>query len=386
MLPKGLGKEASRVCATYPLCDHCMGRIFAKRAGATGYATLGKRLRLEGKYKQPKKCHVCKGVFGTLKDHCDEMVRLTEDTEFDTFLVGATLRPSVLDADDAVRARYGLRGTQSAKSDITTTLSRMFARKTKSKPSIISPDITIKVDTRDGSVSIETRAVFVQARYTKSSRGIPQKADRCPNCSGRGCVKCAYRGINSSPSIESLVGGALCDITSARQARVLWFGSEESQSIVSGSGRPFIAKLVCPSRRRVKLFKSRELGHGVKVYDAKYVDSMPNSPPKFSFSAKIHIKTSRDIDTKAKKELRKILEGVRDYGSGSQMRKVHHTSYKATGPREILLELGVESGFPLRRFVESSTTSPNVTDLLETECKYIVADFADIKPKNPAKS
>ncbi len=376
---RDLAEAAVKTFGEYALCDHCMGRIFSLRAGLADYTRLGKRLRSMAGYAPPKKCHVCKGVFAELGAHCDEMVRLTSDVEFSTFLVGATLKPSVLDADDNVRARYALRGTPGAKSDVTATLSKMFSRRTGARPALTLADITLKVDLRDGSVSGETRPVFVQARYTKESRTMPQKADRCGVCAGRGCMRCAYRGTSGTGSVENSISGLLCDMTGSRQARFLWLGSEDAGSTVSGNGRPFIAKLVCPSRRRARLFRQRSLGEGLVVHDARYVASLPKAAPRFSFTARIRITTDEDIDAGALRGLRTIAGDVTDYGTRTRIRKIHSSSYKRTGPRGFQLVIRVDSGFPLRRFVESSSISPNVTDVLEVRCRYDVADFADIE-------
>lgn len=388
---KELGADAAQRYAKYPLCDHCMGRTFSQRADVSDYTRLGRKLRKIGRYALPKKCHVCKSIFEHLESHCDEMVRLTSDIEFSTFLVGATLKPSILDADDNVRAKYTLRGTPSAKSDITATLSKMFSRKTKTRASIKQPDITLKVDLRNSSVSVESRPIFIQARYTKELRNLAQKADRCTVCTGKGCMRCAHRGIKGTDSVEGRISEILCDITGSKQARFLWYGSEEVQSIVSGSGRPFIAKLMSPSKRHVRLFKKRDLKEGLHIHGLRYVNTIPKTIPKFSFTAKIQIRTNDDIDPKTLRELRSIANSVTDYGTKTHSRKIYSSSYKKTGSNEFWVKLRVDSGFPLRRFVESSNVSPNITDLLEVQCKYVVADFADVDlvretPRRAAKS
>lgn len=375
---KKLGAEAKQTYLEYALCDHCMGRTFAHRAKVSDHARLGKRLRQAGRYAVPKKCHVCKGVFDELGVHCDEMVRLVYSRQFSTFLIGATLKPSVLDADDNVRARYRLRGTQSAKSDITATLSKMFARRTHARATSTLPDITLRVDLRNSSVSVESRSIVIEARYTKESPGLPQKGERCGVCSGKGCLRCAYRGIIGVSSVEGKISEFLCDVTSSKQAKFLWCGSEDPMSTVVGRGRPIIVRLVCPSRRRAALPKRRNLKDGIVLHDTHYIRSLPKAAPKFSLTATMQIVTKDDIDAKTLRELRTVVGDVVDYGTKRQMRTIHSASYKKTGPREFWLKVRVDSGFPLRRFVECSNVSPNLSDLLGIQCKYVIADFADV--------
>ena len=373
-----LGIQAKQTHSKYALCDHCMGRTFAKRAGLVNHRQLGARLRKAGKYAKPKKCHVCKGVFAQLDKHCDEMIRLTSDIQFSTFLIGTTLKTSVHDADDNVRAKYKLRGTHSAKSDITSTLSKIFARKTRTRTNALLPDITIKIDFRDTSISIESRSIFVQGRYTKELRGLSQKADKCKMCIGKGCMHCAHRGIIKTNSVEGKISEILCDTTSSKQAKFLWCGSEESKSAVTGRGRPFIAKLRGPSKRWGSLLKKRNLGDGVTLYDLHYVHALPKTVPKFSFTTTIQIATNENIDAKMLRELRTIVGNVIDYGIKTHVRKIHSVTYKKINSKHFQLGIRTDSGFPIKRFVECSNVSPNLTDLLEVKCKYIIADFADI--------
>ena len=376
--PRLLAAEARRVRSEYALCDHCMGRVFARRARATDHARLGRRIRDTLGYAEPRACGVCRGAFAQLGEYCDEMVRLTERSEFSTFLVGATLKPSMLDADDDVRARYGLRGTQSAKLDVTTTLSKMFARRTGARATTSMPDVTLKADLRKGFVSTEASPVFVQARYTKTSRSIPQKSNRCKECGGGGCARCAHRGIAAGDSVEARIGEALCDAAGARQARFLWCGSEEAGGTVGGNGRPFFARLVCPSRRRAALPRMRALGGGVAIRSARYISAHPGAAPRFSHTATVSIEAGEEIEHGALRALKKAAGGVIDYDSGGRRRAVHSISYRQSGARAFRIRVRVDSGFPLRRFVESSSISPNVSDLLQVRCRYVVADFADI--------
>ncbi|MDD9814224.1 MAG: hypothetical protein OXU37_08200 [Thaumarchaeota archaeon] len=359
------------------LCDHCMGRAFMVRAGASDAGILGRRLRREGGYAEPARCAVCRGLFARLGEHCDEMVRLAGATEFATFLVGATLRPSVLDADDSMRSRHGLRGTPGIKSDVTRTLSRMFARRTRARAEASSPDMTLKVDLRDGAVSIETRPVHVAARYTKESRELPQRQGRCESCGGRGCVACGRRGISGTCSVEGRLAEFLCGAFGARQARFTWCGTEERGGTVSGRGRPFFARLSCPSRREARLPRRADLG-GVTVIGARAMRSPPGAAPRFVLTASLSVRAEEDIGDEALGRLRALRGGVTDYGSRMQRRAIHSASVRRSSPREFALTLRVDGGFPIRRFVEGPDVSPNVSDTLEVRCSCERADFADV--------
>lgn len=376
-VPAGLAAEALAIRGRDGLCDHCMGRAFMARAGAADAGILGRRLRREGGYSEPARCAVCRGLFARLGEHCDEMVRLSEGMEFSTFLVGATLRPSVLDADDSMRSRHGLRGAPGIKSDVTRTLSRMFARRTRARAETSAPDMTLKVDLRDGAVSIETRPVHVAARYTKESRELDQRQARCKSCGGRGCVACGRRGISGTCSVEGRLAEFLCGAFGARQARFTWCGTEERSSTVSGRGRPFFARLSCPSRRRARLPRSADLG-GVTVIGARAVRSPPGAAPRFALTASLSIRAEEDVGDDALGRLASLRGAVTDYGTRMQRRAIHSSSLERSSPRSFVLRVRVDGGFPIRRFVEGPDVSPNVSDTLEVRCSCERADFADV--------
>lgn len=373
----GLAAEAREMRRREDLCDHCMGRAFMVRAGAPDAGALGRRLRREGGYAEPPRCAVCRGLFARLGEHCDEMARLAEGVEFSTFLVGATLRPSVLDADDSMRSRHGLRGAPGIKTDVTRTLSRMFARRMRARAETSSPDMTLKVDLRDGAVSIETKPVHVAARYTKESREIPQKQGRCGTCGGRGCVACGRRGMSGTCSVEGRLAEFLCGAFGARQARFTWCGSEERSSTVSGRGRPFFARLSCPARRRAALPRRADLG-GVTLIGARAMREPPGDAPRFALTASLSVRAEEDVGDAALGRLRSLRGPVTDYGSRMQGRPIHSASLERTSPRSFTLTLRVDGGFPIRRFVEGPDVSPNVSDTLEVRCSCERADFADI--------
>ncbi len=376
-IARSLAEEAHSMHDDGPLCDHCAGRAFLRRARATDAARLGKRLREAAGYAEATRCSVCRGLFARLDAVCDEMVRLSSEIEFGTFLVGATLKPSVLDADDSMRSRYRLRGTPSIKADVTHTLSRMFARRTHTRADTKSPEMTLKVDLRDGSVSIETRPVHVRASYTKESRDMPQKQERCRVCSGKGCVRCGRRGMSGTCSVEGRLAEFLCDALGARQARFSWCGSEERGGRVSGRGRPFFVRLACPTRRRVAFPKRVNLG-GVTLLCAHRVNTPPKTAPAFSLTAILDIGSDEEIGEESIASLRSLRGPVTDYGTRMQRRTIHSVSYRRSSPRSFTLRLRVDGGFPIRRFVEGPDVSPNVSDLLEVRCSCKCADFADV--------
>ena len=133
------------------------------------------------------------------------------------------------------------------------------------KPFSLKPDLTAIYDFGRDEIEIQTRPLYVFGRYLKLVRGMPQR--------GRGGV-----GELISSYLKSTLGG--------RGVRLTWFGSEDPNSLVLGSGRPFIARVSNPRLRSLKV-EEADLG-GVKLRELRVVSKV--SRPRFRVEAKLYLK------------------------------------------------------------------------------------------------
>lgn len=110
--------SSKKILSEYDLCDNCLGRMFAKKLGLSSYRLLGKKIHKKLGI-QNKKCHICKNVFDSLHYYIEKMQNSSSQYQYKTFLVGAKLRPSVLDRDDHIRSQFKLKGIDGIKTSIT---------------------------------------------------------------------------------------------------------------------------------------------------------------------------------------------------------------------------------------------------------------------------
>ena len=115
------------------------------------------------------------------------MVDVSFDYSFQTFSVGAIIKPSIIDRDDCIRSQFKLRGIDSIKTDITKELAKTFSKKTKHVVDNRNPEFTFTLNFKDESCHIHSKSITLSGRYIKSMRGISQKQKSCENCSGKGC-------------------------------------------------------------------------------------------------------------------------------------------------------------------------------------------------------
>ena len=93
--------------------------------------------------------------------------------------------------------------------------------------------------------------VYVEGRYRKLSRDLPQTVFYCPECKGhprrrRKCEKCEGFGKLSRDSAQELIGWVLGKAAGTRKHKFHGAGREDVDVRMLGMGRPFIMELIDP--------------------------------------------------------------------------------------------------------------------------------------------
>lgn len=379
---KQINKRVSQLSDTklmlneYHLCNSCMQRLFAAKLGSTSL----KKLVTERPQKKLVKCYICKNFFSELDTYVKKILDASSGFEFSSFLVGAVLKPSVLDKDDQVRSKFQLKGIDSVKTDITRELGRRLRRKTKARVEFISPDVTFTVNFRKETYEVSAKPVFLAGRYTKSKRGIPQRQNSCEKCRGRGCNSCHFHGISSFDSVEGKIAKFLYWKFGSLQIKMTWIGGEDNSSLVLGNGRPFFVKLINPKKRKLKLVK-KVLAAGITINNLKIIGSIPKRVIRFKSNIKLQISTEKEIQTSKLKRIRNLEKNLISIyeNSGKENKKnVYVIKYKKRSKHSFTISMVADGGLPLKRFVEGRNVIPNISDIIDNHCKCEQFDFNNI--------
>ena len=110
-------EDAKKIQKDYNLCDSCLGRLFVKKLSLTSNRLLGKKIHKKIS-KKSTKCYICKDLIDNLDTFHSNILEKTRDYQFDSFLVGAILKHSIIERDDLIRSKYQLKGIDSVKTDI----------------------------------------------------------------------------------------------------------------------------------------------------------------------------------------------------------------------------------------------------------------------------
>lgn len=324
-----------------------------------------------------KTCDLCGGLLGKLDLHSDEIIEKLSDYEFETFLIGASIPQTILDREDELRSRLKIKGKESVKSQITRMLTRKIAKATGKHADYSRPEVTILLSLSDGSIAINPRSIWLSARYVKYTRGISQRASDCKNCNGLGCATCNYLG-KSIENIQSIASKYFCKKFQAESCNFVWLGSEDENSLVEGTGRPFFAEVQRPKKRldggdhsKPRLsFKSKD----IKIFKISRLEKRITEVPQFDVKCVVHLVRK---ETDAPQELlvdeiqRNFTEALVNVQLSRKYRVVQRLihSIVATPSKDGLraeLLITCEGGVPLKKLVtgQDDSVEPNLSNLL----------------------
>lgn len=100
--------------------------------------------------------------------------------------------------------------------------------------------------------------VFLEGRYRKLSRDLPQTVFFCPDCKGhprrrKKCARCEGYGKLTKDSVQELIGWVAGKAFGTRKHVFHGAGREDVDVRMLGKGRPFVVELVDPKAFEVDL-------------------------------------------------------------------------------------------------------------------------------------
>jgi len=373
-------KDTRAILQEHPLCDHCIGRMFAGKLKVLSHKRLGIKIRKKLKQKQSKNCYICKGLMSELDIHLKKILDLSKEYEFSSFLIGAILQPSIHDRDDLIRSKFKLRGITSIKSDITREMGKWFSRKTQTKVDYNAPDVVFTIDFKKEQCEIKPKALLLQGRYKKNIRGLLQKQKPCGQCGGKGCFVCGFHGIKEFNSVEGKIVKFLIEKFGVQQVKISWIGSEDESSLVLGNGRPFFSKLINPHKRKVSLPKKIELD-GISIHNLHTIPKIPSEPLKFRVKVVLEVEAETNLTMDTLKELKKFkgqyITLYENLGYKNKKR-IYNMKFKEICDKSFKVEMESDGGIPIKRFVMGQEVEPSMSSMLATNCKCKSFDFHKI--------
>lgn len=253
--------------------------------------------------------------------------------------------------------------------------------------------------------------VYIEGRYRKLARDLPQTYFYCPQCKGRGCDHCEGFGKLTRDSVQELIAWVAQPRFKARRNKFHGAGREDLDVRMLGEGRPFVLELLKAKRPDVDLedfaaeVNRRNEGR-LEIRDLRYanrrrvVEIKETRCPK-DYRALIGVQAAAGESLPANEVLAARLEEWRSQGrltvTQSTPRRVEHRRAALDRQRWIEVVDFVQESRGWRVTIRSQhgtyikevisgdggRSRPSIADQLGAECTCLELDVMAILPPEP---
>lgn len=280
-------ETAKKIIREGPICDHCMGRQFAKlstgltndergRAIKLALAMEGDRLSKDEGDKEileelssssvnarkslkregeDEKCWVCLGLFEKLDEWAEKAEIALKDYEYSTFLVGTKMSGLLSENEEILWTESETTHAEQLKSELNREVGKLIAKRTNKEVELETPDILVTLALAKEEVILQVRSVYILGRYRKFVRTIPQTRWPCRSCKGKGCEACNFTGKQYPESVDELTRDPVIEALRCTDTKFHGAGREDIDALMLGTGRPFVIEAVDPLLRTCDLKK-----------------------------------------------------------------------------------------------------------------------------------
>jgi len=259
--------DARRLTATGPVCDACLGRVFADRSFGLTNAERGRSLRIAAALDddddfdpvETADCWVCEGRCAEFDDWATRAAETVEDVAFDTYQVGTRTPPLIKENERLLREEIGADpdAGEPFKMEFNREVGKRVGRHVDAEVDFERPHVQFVLDIAADRVETTINSAFVYGRYRKLERGIPQTEWPCRECNGSGrqgrepCDYCDGSGYLYDRSVEELIAPVVEDVMDGVDALFHGAGREDVDARMLDTGRPFVVEVKEPRRRQV---------------------------------------------------------------------------------------------------------------------------------------
>lgn len=252
------------------ICDHCLGRLFAKRSFGLTNVERGHSLRVAHAlaYNIPFKeydsgtCWICNDLFETIPYWAEKSADAVKGIDHETFVIGTRVPPMMVESEEMIWSDLSLENPEPIKSEMNREVGKAVSAINGKAGDPKNPQVTIILNIADDCVETQIASVYFYGRYFKNVRGIPQTHWDCRACKGKGCEKCNFTGKQYPTSVEELIAAEPKKIFAADAGILHGAGREDIDALCIGTGRPFVMEMANPRHRSYDI---RELEAAINI-------------------------------------------------------------------------------------------------------------------------
>jgi len=387
------------------ICDNCLGRNFSKLLEGVDNKHRGhqiKKILVKEGYNTPKSdsCYLCQGLCKKMdKKFIEEIIQKIKSSgiEFSTFLVGSRVSKEIIEKEENMHEKLGL-DVENIKKELNREIGKRISLELKKEVDFDNPDIIVLVNFLNNDIKLQINPLFIEGRYRKLIRGIPQTKWPCRKCRGKGCEYCKYTGKMYNESVEELIETEALKISKGSSSKFHGAGREDIDVKMLGNGRPFVLEIKEPLIRKIDLDNLRmrinKSAYGkVEVLDLKFVRKNRRSIIKSSskdtykvYLAQVVLDEAVELgDLEILKSLKVIHQRTpirvsHRRADKVRIRNIKHLKYKLISPKEIELVIECQGGLYIKELIsgDENRTKPSVSQLLKKNAKCKKLDVLEV--------
>jgi tRNA pseudouridine synthase 10 len=363
-----------------PLCKFCYDRNFSKNE----ISLVKYRVSVKVIKTDVKVCYICRNFFRvTLPFIVDGILNsdmFKSATGIPAIDVGTRLPFFFYENEDYIRSMFQIKGTLGIKTQINLLIREKIRKSKKYSVDHLNPALKFEVIIENDlsfSINCKAREFYLLGRYTKLDRGIAQKNK---NWGRKDCQNFCKLADKYEKSIEDLIRKSVWSEYNAEDMKISWTGSEDKYSLVLGSGRPFIVKVINPKFKGLDEMKVLE--KDVELYFRKIKQEEIDYYCQYRILVTIFVKLTEKIGNIGHfEDLVKTLKGEVTFRVKNRKTARNIYNAKLINARENNLEisLDMDNGIPIKQFVGGNEPiEPCLSSTLKAKCECIYFDIHDI--------
>ena len=383
------------------ICKHCLGRKLSKTIDGTNNIERADKVCEELDINlDDVDCVICDNIFHKLDDNLYDKIDAKINqlgVEFDTFLVGSQIPKDIQKRDEELSEKFNLT-VETLKKEVNRLIGLGIWEKYDKDAEFERQDIVFNIDLIDEpKVKIQINPLYIEGKYNKYKRGIPQTKWPCTKCKGRGCEECNFTGKQYPESVEELISEHFLKLTKGREAKFHGAGREDIDVLMLGSGRPFVLEIKEPRIRNLDLAeieeKINEINEGKTAYHGLKLCERPrkaeikqSSPDTYKvYNAIVKCDEAFDED---KLELDEIQQQtpLRVLRRRTDMVRIKHVldlSYEIIDDRTFSMKIKTEGGLYIKELIsgDEGRSQPNVSEILGVNAICEQLDVIEVSEK-----
>ena len=387
------------------LCDRCLGRNFSKIIEGPDNQYRGEYVKqalneTSANALNEDSCYICNNIFDSVENEViDKIINKInrENIEFSTFLVGCRVPKEILSKEEEIHENMEL-DVESIKKEINREIGKKLYYAFNKEVEFDNPNIVIMVDFVNDNIDIQINPIFIEGRYRKLIRGIPQTKWPCGKCRGKGCPSCNYTGKQYPETVEELISPEAVKLARGSGSKFHGAGREDIDVKMLGNGRPFVLEIKEPKIRELDLEILEEkvntfAGGKVEIHDLKFVEKDRKGSIKCSSTDTYKVyRAIVELESDISEDKLSLLNSMEIINQRTPIRvshrradkirtrKIRDIKTKPLDSRKFEMIVECEGGLYIKELIsgDEGRSKPSVSEILGIEARCIQLDVLEV--------